>query len=388
MKAHRLKKLAGVASLVLIGLTLLGVAAGPSLAARLGPLAAMPTGEVSATVETEPVPHGDDAADDAAIWAHPSDPSLSTIIGTDKRGGLAVYDLAGRELFYYADGKMNNVDLRYDFPLGSATVTLVGVTNTSANSLDFYRVEESDRSLTRVGSIAGSVPTVTGVCLYRSAASGRYYAFVSYASARMVAQYELGEAGGEVTGTLVRTLDVGGRTEGVVADDDLKRLYVSEEEVGNIWRYGAEPEDGAARTRVDGPILGSALARRQIAVALGGRIWPDVEGLAIYYAANQTGYLIASIQGSDTFHVYDRVDNSFVGAFRIVAGNGIDGVSHTDGIDVTSTPLGSSFPQGVFVAQDHVNDAGNQSFKLVPWQSIAGAFRPPLEIDTSVDPRR
>ena len=62
--------------------------------------------EVSATVETEPVPHSGDAADDPAIWIHPSQPSLSTIIGTDKLGGLAVYDLAGHQIQFLADGNI------------------------------------------------------------------------------------------------------------------------------------------------------------------------------------------------------------------------------------------------------------------------------------------
>jgi 3-phytase len=46
-------------------------------------------------VETTPVSHSGDAADDAAIWVNPSDPARSTIIGTDKLGGIAVYDRAG-----------------------------------------------------------------------------------------------------------------------------------------------------------------------------------------------------------------------------------------------------------------------------------------------------
>ena len=41
---------------------------------------------VTATVETEPVPHSGDSADDPAIWIHPTDPAQSTIIGTDKHG--------------------------------------------------------------------------------------------------------------------------------------------------------------------------------------------------------------------------------------------------------------------------------------------------------------
>ena len=71
------------------------------------------------TVETDPVPHGKDAADDPAIWVHPADPTQSIIIGIDKKGGLAVYNLAGRQLQYLAGGRINNVDLRYHFPLAA-----------------------------------------------------------------------------------------------------------------------------------------------------------------------------------------------------------------------------------------------------------------------------
>src|SRR5262245_41831515 len=38
---------------------------------------------VLATVETDPVPNGGDAADDPAIWVNPNDPAQSAIIGTD-----------------------------------------------------------------------------------------------------------------------------------------------------------------------------------------------------------------------------------------------------------------------------------------------------------------
>ena len=41
---------------------------------------------VTPVVETSPVPHTGDAADDVAIWVHLTDPVLSTIIGTDKQG--------------------------------------------------------------------------------------------------------------------------------------------------------------------------------------------------------------------------------------------------------------------------------------------------------------
>lgn len=76
--------------------------------------------DVTATVETDAVAHGGDSADDAKVWVHPTDPSRSVIIGTDKHdteSGLAVYDLTGRQIFFARDGKMNNVDVRYNFPL-------------------------------------------------------------------------------------------------------------------------------------------------------------------------------------------------------------------------------------------------------------------------------
>src|SRR5262249_44232403 len=76
---------------------------------------------VFATVETDPVPQGGDAADDPAIWINPNDPAKSTIIGTDKMGGLAVYDLSGKQIQYLPDGRMDNVDLRDGFKLGGQT---------------------------------------------------------------------------------------------------------------------------------------------------------------------------------------------------------------------------------------------------------------------------
>jgi 3-phytase len=73
---------------------------------------------VYATVETTPTVHTGDSADDSAIWIHPANPSLSIIIGTDKNGSLDVYDLSGAVL-QRIPIETNNVDLRYNFPLGA-----------------------------------------------------------------------------------------------------------------------------------------------------------------------------------------------------------------------------------------------------------------------------
>jgi len=50
--------------------------------------------------------------DDPAIWVNPADPAGSLILGSDKSQGLFVYDLTGAERAFFADGQLNNVDLR------------------------------------------------------------------------------------------------------------------------------------------------------------------------------------------------------------------------------------------------------------------------------------
>ena len=123
-----------------------------------------------------------------------------------------------------------------------------------------------------------------------------------------------------------------------------------------MWRYGAEPDSGNARTEVD---------------RVGGNLTADIEGMSIAYGKGGAGSLFVSSQGNNSYAVYSRgAANEFVRGFRIVGGNGIDGTSATDGIDVTTRSLGRLFPHGVFVAQDDANGARTQNFKLVPLQSI------------------
>ena len=188
------------------------------------------------TVETAPLHSLGDAADDEAIWLHPTDPSLSALIGTDKAdtGGLNVYDMAGNELAFHADGRLNNDDVRYNFPLGSRRISLLGGTNRLAHTMDFYEVG-ADRSLTKVGAVPVStnLRTSRGFAMYHSPASGKYYAFVT--DSGKTEQYELSGATGQVTGQLVRRLDIiRNATEGLVADDELKRIYVAEEDIGGV----------------------------------------------------------------------------------------------------------------------------------------------------------
>jgi 3-phytase len=331
---------------------------------------------VSAIAETAPVPGGADGADDPAIWIHPSDPAKSTIIGTDKFGGLAVYDLSGKQLQYLTDGDMNNVDLRYNFSLGDQSAALVTAGNLTTNSIAIYRVDATTRLLTNVAARTITPGLVIyGSCMYHSLSSGIYYAFVN-AEDGSVEQWELfGTSNGQVDAVLRRSFDVGLRVEGCLADDAAQMFYIGEEAIG-IWKYGAEPNTGDARTLVD-------------STGVGGHLTSNVEGLTIYHTSTGGGYLIASSQGSDTFVIYQRGgNNAYVATFAIEAGNGIDRVTHTDGIDVSNFGLGSPFEQGVFVAQDGYDESSTNNYKLVRWQDIASAVSPTLTIDTTWDPRQ
>jgi 3-phytase len=332
---------------------------------------------VAPTLETEPVPYDGDAADDPAIWIHPTDPNLSTIIGTDKQGGLAVYDLDGNEIQYLSLGKTNNVDVRYNFPLGETTVDIVAATKSDDNTILLFGVNPETRQLEDIaaGIIETNIAPLRGLCMYHSWTSGKYYVIVTTYERGDVQQWELSDDGsGRVNATLVRSFALGSNVEGCVADDELSHLYLGQEEHG-IWKYGAEPLDGEMRELID-------------TTDDEGNLVPEVEGLSLYLMPDYEGYLIASSQGSDEFVVYGRKDGNYLGTFTIIPNATIDGVTHTDGLDVTSAALGERFPNGMFVAQDHENTLPEayQNFKLVSWSTIAGALN--LEIDSSWNPRQ
>jgi 3-phytase len=317
-----------------------------------------PEREATASGETDPVPPGGDA-DDPAIWVHPDDPASSTIIGTDKLGGLAVYDLEGNQIQYLADGDLNNVDLRDGFRLGGESVTLVTAADATTHRLAIYRVDPATREL--VDAAAREIElgiAAYGSCMYRSAATGRFYVFVNSENEAgdpggRVEQWELiGAGGGKVDARRVRRFAVGSQTEGCVADDQLGNLYIGEEARG-IWRYRAEPNAAAARERVD-------------TTGQGGHLEAEVEGVAIAYGPGRSGHLVASSQGDSSFAVYRREDNDYVKSFAIEGTDGVDAVEETDGIEVTTNGLGEAFPDGLLVPQDGSDDGGRTNFKLVP----------------------
>jgi 3-phytase len=322
---------------------------------------------VEPVAQTEPVTTYGDAADDPAIWVHPTDPSLSLVIGTNKKLGLEVYDLSGRRLQTLPDGRMNNVDLRDDFPFATGRAPIVAASNRTTKTIALYRIDVPARRLVAVDVEAPDtgLSDPYGLCMYRSVRDGRYYLFVNDADSGLLRQWRLEPHRGKVRATRVRDVQVGSQAEGCVADDELGHLYVGEEDTA-IWKYSADPRGGTTRTAVD---------RTE-----GGNLTPDVEGMSLWIGANGKGYLVVSNQGEDNYAVYRREDdNAFLGKFHVVANDerGIDGASETDGLDVVSAPLGEAFPAGLLVVQDgrNLTSSARQNFKLVSWQAIASALR-------------
>jgi 3-phytase len=202
--------------------------------------------------------------------------------------------------------------------------------------------------------------------MYRNARSGKNYVFVNQTDGGM-RQWELvATPAGKVRIKLVRDLPFESQVEGCVADDETGTLYVGEEDVG-IWRQGAEPRGGQAR-------------RMMVAIKDNPALKADMEGMGLYKLEGGRGYLVVSSQGNDSYAVFRREGtNDYVGSFVVGANAaaGIDGISETDGLEVTSMAAGPAFPQGFMVAQDgrNISPPEHQNFKLVPWEAIASALK-------------
>ena len=136
---------------------------------------------VRPTVETVPVANAGDAADDPAIWANRAKSSRQSVIGTDKQGGLHVYDMQGKSLHFAADGKMNNVDLGTASSLVGATVVLVTASDRTNKAVAIYPL---DTGSGRAGQCRGWHPGDRAVGPLRAmhvprVNRGRQYVYVS-----------------------------------------------------------------------------------------------------------------------------------------------------------------------------------------------------------------
>lgn len=303
---------------------------------------------LTAVAETLAVESNDDAADDPAIWVHPTKPGQSLILGTDKRAGIGVYRLDGSLVQFLEMGQPNNIDVRQQVIVDGKTIDVAAFTNRSNDSVGFASV--SATGLTDLGSYqVGYEPY--GFCL--GSKGDELHAFVTYKSGAI-------EAYAVRSIEPVRIEKVGSykfatQLEGCVYDDHDNTLFVGEEARG-IWGFERWTTEFQPPRLIDE--VGSSTG-----------IVADVEGLALYQdASSSNNFLIVSSQGNDSYAVYDRdSDYRFVSRFRVVTDVNIDGAQETDGIEATARYLGPNYPNGVFVVQDGYNsgDSTRQNFKFV-----------------------
>jgi 3-phytase len=312
--------------------------------------------------ETTPVQSDGDAAGDVAVWVNAGNPSASLVLGTDKRGALESYGLDGKRVQRLARpaGTTSTVDVRNGFPLGGRTVALVG---TGGKAMTFFRLDAASRQLRDVSArdFLTSGPE-SGLCLYRSAVSGRFYAFLTDTGGD-VTQYELFDQGGSVDAREVRSWPLGGGpARSCATDDETGRLFVSQPDSG-IWRYSAEPD-------------ASPIGRQEIdRVGGGGHLDSGAGGVAVVVQPGKRGFLLAASPGDSTFAIYERGHNhGWLGQREVVDGSAADGCSATTGIEAVAASLGPAFPAGLFVCQDGRNTApgpaGRQNFKYVRLEQL------------------
>ncbi len=341
--------------------------------------AALPEFTVRAIRETEPVEATGDAADDPAIWIHPSDSTRSIVLGTNKRSGLAVYSLTGQEIQFLPVGRVNNVDAA---PVpGGDTVVMTGQRdsrevflwwgdNVTRRLKQFEPAPRKSLSPGVVSTTPNRADSILEVGVdepYGLACGmvGNTLRLLVNDKSGVLEDWSISITDRHLTaGGLNRTLRFDSQTEGMVIDTHHGWAFVGEEARG-IWKISMDSAS-TEKTLVDSATTASP----------SGHLVADIEGLTIADAGQGEGYLICSNQGNNSFTVYTRAEpHTRLARFRIEGSEGIDGVTETDGIAVTTADLGGPFAAGLFVAQDGENTdaegmAENQNFKFVAWSEI------------------
>lgn len=323
---------------------------------------------VAAVVETDIVgTSNDDAADDPAIWRNAETPSASLIVGTDKKAGLYVYDLMGKERSFQPAGNINNVDIR-DIGNGDSGRVIVGASNRNdiaKPQISLFTLDPETAALSPLANISAGSGEAYGFCFGRAGATELNAILVTKEGGIFDVAIDIAKP--VPSGVVKRSMTVGTQAEGCVVDTATNILYVGEENVG-IWSFDLnEP----------------APAAMPFAMLKEGELTADVEGLALATAGGGTGYLVASSQGDNSYAVYDLQTKAFKGRFAVADG-AIDATSDTDGIELMLGDFGPNFPGGIFIAQDGTNSEpgqGNtrkqatQNFKYLSWASVKAALK-------------
>lgn len=317
-----------------------------------------PAVTVTAVAQTPPVgTANEDAADDPAIWRNPANPAASLIVGTDKKGGLYVYDLKGTQKSFLAAPGLNNVDI-VELPDGSVLAIASDRSNLATAQLFVARLDTAKATLSFVTRILVGPGEGYGICKGDVNPDG---SFVVYSAPKngVIYRTALQFQGSELIDQSEPLNAVPTQPEGCIYDPRTGMLYIGEERAG-IWAMFGTFQGGPENRQLVAPIDNKLLVA-------------DVEGLAIAPDGDTGGYLVASSQGDNAYAVFRLPDLTPVGRFRIAAGP-FGSTEETDGIELDNRDFGPDFPGGIFIAQDGVNPPAAQNFKYARWDEVLAAL--------------
>lgn len=298
-------------------------------------------------------------SDDPAIWINRAAPESSFVLGTDKgdsTGGVYVFRLDGsidttrtrRPL-----KRMNNVDIVDGFVLGQDTVSIAVATERGQQAIRVFRLPDmtpiDNGGIKVFDGDASRAPM--GVALYRRPRDGAVFAIVGGKSGPAdgyLWQYRLtADPKGVVTGTKSRAFGAySGKKEieAIAVDRTLGHVYYSDETVG-IRQYLADP---------DAPD-----ANKELAFFGTTGFVSDHEGIGIYPTSDSTGYLLVSDQQGQRLRVFTReAPHQLLSIIPVSA-------METDGLEVTATPLGPAFPEGMLVMM-----STDKTFHFFDWRKL------------------
>lgn len=313
-----------------------------------------PAVTVTARAETPPVGTArEDAADDPAIWRNPANPAASLVVGTDKKGGLYVYDIKGAQKHFIPAPGLNNADL-IELSDGRVLVAASDRSDLTKVQLFLALLDTASGTLKPAGRIVVGPGEGYGICMVKPAGAGGIVAF-SAPKGGTIYKTVITGANGAFVGTTTTLAQIPTQTEGCIADPRTGTLYIGEEDAG-IWAIDT-----------------ATGAKRMVAPVDNRMLVADVEGLAIAPEGTDGGYLVASSQGDNAYAVFRLPDVTPVGRFRIAAGT-FGSVEETDGIELDNRDFGPDFAGGLFIAQDGQNAPKAQNFKFVRWDEVLAAL--------------